>query len=273
MQSVIKPTVCMKRQSSVPNSHKVNVLILAGQRDGVVDALCAEAGIERKALLPLNGVPMIDYVLNALRSSNVASAFHVSGFDADYHPSLRQSPSRQGPAGSAMAAIKAGIEMPMIITTADHPLLTAEMVDVFIEKAQKTGADFCVGLAKEGIITPAYPHVKRTYLRFSDMAVSGCNLFYIANESGVAAIKFWEQAQHDRKKPWKLAWRLGVGGLIKYVFGRLSLDAAFLQVSATIGITARPVMIPIAEAAIDVDKPTDKILVEAILKDRSAKAV
>ena len=214
---------------------------------------------------------MIEYVLKALRESNVSNAFFVSGFNADYDKDLRQSPSKPGPAGSARAAIEAGIEMPLLITTADHPLLTAEMVNLFVANAQKTGADFCVGLAEKGIIDPAYPHVKRTYLRFSDIAVSGCNLFYIANEGGIEAIRFWEQAQRDRKKPWKLAWRLGLGGLIKYVFGRLSLEAAFMQVSATLGITARPVMIPIAEAAIDVDKPSDKVLVEAILKARNQK--
>ena len=247
----------------------VNVLILAGQREGVVDPLCAEAGIERKALLPLNGVPMIDYVLRALRTSTVAQSFYVSGFDASYDADLLQSPSKPGPAGSAMAAIDAGITTPLLITTADHPLLTADMVDMFIVNAHKTGADLCVGLAEQGVIKPAYPDVKRTYLKFSDIAVSGCNLFYLANDKGIEAIRFWQQAQNDRKKPWKLAWRLGLGGLLKYVFGRLSLDDAFSQVSKTLGIVARPVLIPIAEAAIDVDKPSDKVLVEAILSRRN----
>ncbi|WP_371398291.1 nucleotidyltransferase family protein [Fretibacter rubidus] len=251
-----------------------NVLILAGQREGVVDPLCAQAGIDRKALLPFNGMPMIDYVLAALRRATVADAFYVSGFDASYHSDLIQSPSKPGPAGSAMAAIEAGIDVPLLITTADHPLLTAEMIDIFITGAKKTGADFCVGLAEKNVIAPAYPNMKRTYLKFSDIAVSGCNLFYVANENGIEAIRFWQQAQNDRKKPWKLAWRLGLGGLLKYVSGRLSFDDAFSQVSKTLGITARPVLIPIAEAAIDVDKPSDKTLVEAILLARKqAKAV
>ena len=41
---------------------RVSVLILAGQREGIVDPLCAEAGVERKAILPINGKPMVNYV-------------------------------------------------------------------------------------------------------------------------------------------------------------------------------------------------------------------
>lgn len=246
----------------------IRVLILAGQREGVVDPLCGDAGIERKALLPLCGRPMIDYVLDALSVAGMARPFHVSGFDARYDPRLTQSPSAPGPAGSALSAIEAGIDMPMLLTTADHPLLTDEMLRVFITGAQEIGADFCVGLAPKTVIQPAYPDVKRTYLNFSDQSVSGCNLFYIANADGIEAIRFWQAAQHDRKKPWKLALRFGLGTLLKYAVGRLSLEAAFDHASKKIGITARPVIIPIAEAAIDVDKPSDKVLVEQILAAR-----
>ncbi|MGB0906707.1 MAG: nucleotidyltransferase family protein [Maricaulaceae bacterium] len=250
----------------------VNVLILAGQREGVVDPLCAEAGIERKALLPLLGRPMIDYVLEALSASKLAPKFYVSGFDADYDARLLQSPSAPGPAGSALVAIEAGIDAPLLVTTCDHPLLTPGMVEIFLSGARESGADFCVGLAERDIIDPAYPGVSRTYLKFSDKAVSGCNLFYIANAKGIEAIRFWRQAQHDRKKPWKLASRFGVRILFDYLLGRLTLGGAFEYASKRLGITAKPVLIPIAEAAIDVDKPSDKRFVEQILSARAAKS-
>jgi len=62
----------------------VSVLILAGQREGVIDPLCAAAGVERKAIIPINGKPMIDYVLDALSAAKLKFPFHVSGFDAAY---------------------------------------------------------------------------------------------------------------------------------------------------------------------------------------------
>lgn len=243
----------------------VSVLILAGQREGVVDPLCEAAGVTRKAIIPINGTPMIDYVLSALTAAKLKMPFHVSGFGADYDKRLIQSPSAPGPAGSAHAALTAGISFPCLVTTADHPLLTKDMLDIFITKSQESGKDFCVGFAQKSIIQPAYPDVKRTYWNFSDKPVSGCNLFYIANENGLAVIEFWKQAQHLRKQPIKLARTVAWGLLFKYLRGRLTLMEAFAYVSKRLNITAAPILIPIAEAAIDVDKPSDKELVERIL--------
>ena len=248
----------------------VSVLILAGQREGVVDPLCAAAGVDRKAVIPINGTPMIDYVLAALSAADIQKPFHVSGFDADYDARLTQSPSAHGPAGSAYAALTNGISFPCLVTTCDHPLLSQDMLHIFISGAQQSGADFCVGFAEKSVIQPAYPDVKRTYWNFSDIPVSGCNLFYIANEKGLAVIEFWKQAQHLRKQPIKLARTIAWGLLFKYVLGRLTLTEAFEYVSKRLNITAAPILIPIAEAAIDVDKPSDKELVERILTEGQA---
>lgn len=256
---------------SLSDMNAISVLILAGQREGVVDPLCAQAGITRKAVLPINGRPMIDYVLEALSRAGLKQPFHISGYSADHDKRLVQSPQAPGPAGSTLAALthrdEKGdrIDFPVIVTTADHPLLKAEMVESFIEGARQSGADFCVGLASRETIQPAYPDIKRTYLKFADIAVSGCNLFYLANEKGVEAVKFWQKAQHYRKRPIKLASQFGWRILIDYVLGKLTLDGAFKYASNHLNIIAKPVLIPIAEAAIDVDKPSDKRWVEAIL--------
>ena len=50
----------------------------------------------------------------------------------------------------------------------------------------------------------------------------------------------------------------------------MSLDDAFNYVSKGLVITAAPSLSPIAEAAIDVDKPSDKELVERILAEARA---
>jgi len=252
----------------------VNVLILAGQREGVVDKLCAHAGIKWKALLPILGTPMIDYVTSALAAAKYVQApYWLSGIDISLtNGSFHQSPSEDGPATSVVVSVEDGIPFPILVTTCDHPLLTPEMVDSFIGGAQTADVDFALGLAEKKLIQPAYPHVKRTYLKFADTSVSGCNLFYIKNEKGLEAIRFWQAAQHDRKKPVKLAIRLGFGMLFKFITGRLTLDDAFDHVSKRLGIKAKPVILPFAEAAIDVDKPSDLELVTAILSGEATKA-
>jgi hypothetical protein len=209
---------------------------------------------------------MIDYVIEALSASLVMPPFAISGLDAKHDARLRAAPSGQGPADSTLMGLKALGQYPVLVTTCDHPLLTPEIIDYFIEGAKAADADLCVGLADKTLIAPAYPHVKRTYLKFADCAVSGCNLFYVANEKGLAAIEFWKTAQQHRKQPWKLARAFSPRLLFSYLAGRLTLARAFEYASRTLSITAAPVMLPFPEAAIDVDKPSDKALVEQILE-------
>jgi len=252
-------------------SEQVSVLILAGQRAGVVDPLLVDAGVDWKALLPILGKPMTAYVLAALDASDrLSKPYWVSGLDKDLiDPSLNQSPSEDGPASSVVAAAEAGLPYPFMVTTCDHPLLTPDMVNHFLQKSIASGADFTLGLATKDVIQPAYPHVKRTYLKFKDQHVSGCNLFYVANAKGLEAIKFWRAAQHDRKKPVKLARRLGIGMLLKYITGGLTLNIAFEHASKSLNINAKPIILPFAEAAIDVDKPSDLELVTEIFSERN----
>ncbi len=252
----------------------VNALILAGQRSEngrpLPDSLCSDAGVVWKALLPIHQKPMIDYVLEALGASpSIGAPFWISGLDKNLiREDLLQSPSADGPASSVVEAARAELPFPFLVTTCDHPLLTPAMIESFIGGAVASGADFALGLASKKIIQPAYPHTKRTYLKFKDDSVSGCNLFYVKNEKGLEAVKFWRAAQHDRKKPVRLARRLGLGMLLKYISGGLTLDKAFEYASNKLRINAAYIMLNVPEAAIDVDKPSDLVLVKEILAKR-----
>ena len=243
------------------------VLILAGQRAGVVDPLCAASAVSHKALVPISGIPMLDRVVSALQDAGFAESLYISGYSGS---DLREVSSGKGPADSVKLGLEEIDDFPCLITTCDHALLTADMVSAFISGAEEAGTDICVGLATEHVIKEAYPSTKRTYLKFSDTAVSGCNLFYIANVDGLKAISFWQSVQHLRKNPLKLARKIGIGVGVKYMMGRLTLKGAFDYAANRIGITAAPVLLPFAEAAIDVDKPSDLNLVESILTARQS---
>lgn len=243
-----------------------SVLILAGQRAGVVDPLCEATGVSHKAEIPVAGISMLDRVRAALSEANMPTP-HISGYSGS---DLTEVSSGEGPADSVLLGLEDIDTYPCLVTTCDHALLAPEMVEAFVSGAVAEGTDICVGLATEEIIQAEYPTTKRTYLRFSDHAVSGCNLFYIANEDGLKAIAFWQSVQHLRKNPLKLAKKVGVGIGIKFAAGRLSLDGAFDYAADRIGISTAPVLIPFAEAAIDVDKPSDLELVEQILAGRQS---
>ena len=173
-----------------------------------------------------------------------------------------------GPSPGASVIAAAGAlddPFPLLITTADHALLDAGMIEEFCKGAELAQAQVAVGLAEQAIITAAYPDAKRTFLKFADGRYSGCNLFAFSDVQALTVAEFWSRAERFRKQPWRLAGTFGLVSLILFALGRLTLEGAFARASNKLGVRLSPIRMSRAEAAIDVDKPEDLVLVEDIL--------
>ncbi len=251
-------------------------IVLAAGR-GPNDPMAKAYGVSHKCALPVNGVPMLRRVVNALQKSRSITSIAVSIESpaivreamAEIESGIAVIASESSASLSAIVAIRKNSAFPVLITTADHALLTPEMVDYFCKEAERNGADFSAGLAQAEVIMKAYPQSVRTFFRFGTDRVSGCNLFAITNEKGLRILEKWQYLEQSRKKPWRLVAAFGIPALIRFTVGALSLDGAFKVVSNKLGLAAKPVLMPFAEAAIDVDKPSDLELAEAILKLRN----
>jgi hypothetical protein len=69
-----------------------------------------------------------------------------------------------------------------------------------------------------------------------------------------------------RKQPVKMLRLLGLGYALRYRLGWLSLSAALGRLGALAGgVRVAAVELPFGRAAIDVDKPADLLLAEALL--------
>jgi GTP:adenosylcobinamide-phosphate guanylyltransferase len=254
-----------------------NAIVLAAGR-GPDDPMAKAYGVSHKCILPVNDVPMLKRVVDTLRITPVIGSISIAIESPDIVESAmgKASPeliivrSENSAPLSALAVIAKNPAFPFLITTADHALLTREMVEHFCSKACTNGADFSAGLARAEIILKAYPQSIRTFFKLGSDRVSGCNLFAVQNEKGLRILERWKYLESIRKKPWRLVAAFGPMALIRFLLGNLSLDAAFATVSRRLNMVARPVLMPFAEAAIDVDKPSDLALVEEILKRRTA---
>jgi len=156
----------------------------------------------------------------------------------------------------------------VLVTTADHPLLTVEMIETFLGDSR--GVDLAFGLVERKTIEAAHPQSRRTWLRFSDGDYSGANLFALRTEATKAALELWSSVEQDRKKIGKLVFRFGPILALRALTRTISLDAAITRIAGRLGLTARPVRLPFAEAAMDVDKQSDLENAERILAHRSA---
>ena len=266
--------------NAAARSARYGALILAGQR-GPEDPLAALSPEGHKCLLPIAGRPMIERVVAALMASRDIGQIAISidrpevleklaGFpqliDAGR---LRILASGETPAASVLDGIRElGETFPLLVTTADHALLTPGMVSGFIAQCEKGDAAIAAGLVHENIIKAAMPETKRTYLRFRDGGYSGANLFLLRERKALSAVEFWRRVERDRKRPWRIARAFGPGLLIAYLLRLLPLEEAMKRISHKLAAPATAVVIEQAEAAVDVDKPDDIPVVEAFLKRR-----
>ena len=257
----------------------VTAIVLAGSR-GPADPVAAAAGVSHKALAPVAGVPMLARVLATLaavprvgRTLVAIERPELLGAHPAFVPFLSGGavtvlPAARTPSLSVLAALDAvEAPFPCLVTTADHPLLTPEMVEHFWTRLPPD-ADAAAALARAETIRAAYPDSRRTYLRFKDGAYSGCNLFALRTPAARSAVGFWRRIEQERKRPWRMVRLLGPAHLLSFALGRLTLEAAVAALGRRTGAALAAVEMPFADAAVDVDRPEDLALAEAVLARR-----
>ena len=248
-------------------------IILAGQRPGI-DPLASAFGERLKALVPLVGRPMVLHVVQTILEvpeiARVVILCQEPGVIAAVlpeHPRLNYVVSSSGISQSILdVAGTVAAPWPLFITTADHPLLTSEMVNVFLSAA--ADSDVAVGMVERATILAAYPENQRTWIKLRGGAWSGANLFALLGEPARSALDLWVRAEKDRKQLLRLFWHFGPLIALRAITRTISLQNGIAALGRRFGLNARAVPLAFAEAAIDVDKVSDYVLAEQILAKR-----
>lgn len=256
------------------------VIVLAGQRPGK-DPMSEHFGEPRKALIGVGGRPMLAWVGAALAAQRDIERIVILAQDSDAlldHPDtrwLRDDPrvmTRDGGA-SIVEAISDTLKAmpdayPFLLTTADNVLLDEAMLQRFT--AEAAGADVAAALVERRTLETAYPGNRRTWLPFRGGAYSGANLFWLGSPAALDALAVWRRIEQQRKKARAVLGAFGIGLALLIAARLVTLDQAMVRAGRKIGVKARAVVLPFAEACIDVDKPSDHAMVEEILRKRSA---
>jgi molybdopterin-guanine dinucleotide biosynthesis protein A len=259
---------------------KFTALVLAADR-GPDDPVARAAGVSCKCLTPVNGSPMVFRVLNALDASREIGWKILCGppesildQEADLRGliaagKVKWFANQATPSSSAYYVLQTlPDEVPVLLTTADHAMLSDRVVDYFCSGARATGCDVVVGVARHELVLKAYPQTRRTATRLEDGAYCGCNLFAFLTPRARRAADFWRRVEAQRKSPLRMIRVLGWGAVSRYLMGRLSLDEALKRVSRRLGFKAGAVIMPFAEAAVDVDSVEDWKLVERLAAEK-----
>ncbi|MDO8894366.1 nucleotidyltransferase family protein [Nitrosomonas sp.] len=265
---------------SYSSPQRFAALVLAADRTNK-DPITQHTGAACKAFAPVDGIPMVIRVLDTLAACDLITTVILCGPPESLHmhcPELKlriasgqvtwipnlDSPSRS--AESGLSQIPS--DTPVLLTTADHALLTPDMVQSFLRSSLAIQGDATVGLVRQQDIAVAFPGSKRTVIRLRDGGFCGCNLFTF-NPQGRALIRFWRQAEDLRKRPWRLiAQVLGFKMVLSYLFGFLTLQKGLQAVSEKSGVKIQGIMLDDPRAGVDVDKVEDLVLAESILKKK-----
>ena len=244
-------------------------LLLAGSRPGG-DPFAAAHGVEAKALIPVAGEAMILRPMRALLGNARIRRVRVLAQDKallaavlPVDPRLTIEPSGVTIAATIEAIIASpATRWPLLVTTADHALLTGAMIDDFCARAE--GADLAIGLVERGALVARLPDTKRTWIGFRGGAYSGANLFALGSPKAMRAVQLWREVEQDRKQGWKLLTMLGVPGVMGLM--RLwTIEKVMRKLGHRLGLSIRAIRLEDPLAAVDVDKPADLKLVERII--------
>jgi molybdopterin-guanine dinucleotide biosynthesis protein A len=253
-------------------------LVLAGSRSGG-DPLAEAAGVSHKALAPVAGVAMLTRVVATLRAAESVGRVVICGIDRQalagepqlqpFLDSGRLGLVRSGatPGASVLSAMEQLAPCtPLLVATADHPLLTPALVDDFCARSARSGADVTVGLVSARLVHGAFPGVRRTALPFRDGHYCGCNLFAFLTPEARRAPAAWVHVEGHRKRPWRMVGALGVGVTLRFLLRRLTVDAVTDLASDRMGVRVRPIFLSQPEAGFDVDTSAQLAVAEAFLR-------
>ncbi|MEL6687495.1 MAG: nucleotidyltransferase family protein [Pseudomonadota bacterium] len=258
----------------------VSALVLAARRPGVEDPLAAKAGVSHKCLIEMDGGPMIELVLKSLGGSDCVKDIFISIDDPSaldgvsmIHDGSLGKPvtilkSQDNLFESVQAALSDQTRYPIIICTADNALQTSEMVDHFCAGFEQTDCDAAVALTPAEVIWAKYPDGQRRPYTFKDGKFSNCNLFGLRNPSSVSAAKAFRGGGQFGKSKTRIFKAFGLVNLLLYHYTLVSLSDVFGRLSKRFKVKVVPIIMPFAEAPIDVDNERTERIARQVLEER-----
>ncbi len=249
---------------------KHHAILLAGSRPGR-DDFAAQFGTDMKALIAIGGEPMVRRPVRALLGSQYVGGVTVLSQAPERmaaviprSPRVNFAPS-QGTIAETILRLcdDPATQWPLLVTTADHALLDPAIVDEFCQGAVLSG--IAIGVVERRRLLARFPDAERTWLRFRGGAYTGANLFHLQSPAVRPAIELWRSVEQDRKKAMRVVSLLGPTTLLLVALRWTSLEAVMRKLGRKLGFTIKAVALSNPLAGVDVDKPADHNLVEAIL--------
>lgn len=247
------------------------IVLAGGTKD---DEWARRHGVNNKAFLPINDLPMITYVVAALRECpRIDQIIVVGPVDAltDLLPSdgIRVLPEQGDIVDNVLTAVQ---ELPqdrkVLVCTSDIPMLTPEALSALFEAVSEREADLYYPIINRVDCEKRYPGVKRTYLKLKNGSFTGGNIIIVNPKQAIPLAQVFRRLVMERKNPVKMLLTFGLPGIIfviRLALGLLSVQELEQRLSSILRIKGVAIYCSYPEIGTDVDKDSDLELARRVL--------
>ncbi len=247
-----------------------NALILAGMKEK--GPLEIAEKVDNKALIMINGRPMIEYIVDVLNNSENIDQILVVGPKKELHPYIGKKVKEILNSGNSLLEnMEIGLNYfnsadSLLLLTSDIPLITPEAIDEFLEICTKRKAYIGYPIITKGNIVIKYPETERTYIKMKEGIFCGGNITFFKPDVFFQNKKLIKELFENRKSTWKYAKILGLKFILKFLFKTLTMGEIEKRVTDIIGYNSIAVMVSYPEIMIDLDKLSDLKLIRSCLE-------
>jgi GTP:adenosylcobinamide-phosphate guanylyltransferase len=252
----------------------VDAVVLAG---GPLDALAQQqAGAPNKAFVEIAGVTLVGRVLAALRRSRAIGRIVVVAPPAARERGDLAAADELRPDGIRITeSLRNGLagfppDRTVLVLASDLPVLTADAVDDFVERAERLDVDVIYGCVEKRAHQGRFARVPHTWARLRDGTFCGGGIFALKPRVLPRLEQFIEQLGAARKHPFKLASLFGWDVLARFALGRLTIAQAERRATGILGAPVRALVSSYPETAVNVDRVSDIALAEELVRESAS---
>lgn len=245
------------------------------------ELLAYAGGAPRKALIRLGDKTLLEWVVSALQGSGCVRRIVVVGLPIEYQTDLGPqvvfapdagSMLQNGEAGLAYLRATGELSERIVAATADTPLITPEIVRDLVDQHLQYDVDFCYSIVRQETMERAFPGSGRTFVPIGDDRFAGGDIGVVKPQVLDGDRTKLDEIVGERKTVWKQVRAVGLDTMFLFLIRRLTIAKLEKRVERVLGFSARAVICPHAEVAMDVDKPHHLDVVRAAWQRRQQNA-
>jgi CTP:molybdopterin cytidylyltransferase MocA len=232
---------------------------------------------KNKALLPIGGRPMVQWIVDALSGADCVRSLVVVGLAEDARLASAKPLSYVANHGSMIGNAAAGVRKVLendpaathaLMVSSDIPTITPAMVTWAVETGLAGEQDVCYSLVPAATMEARFPGSRRSFFRLKEGRFTGSDMNLFRTSMVHNVHPGWRAIVDARKNVLKQASLIGFDTLLLFALGQLTIAGAMRAAKRGLGVVGRAVICPHAEMGMDVDKPHQYEIVKRDLEAR-----